>query len=55
MKKTYMLPSAEVMNINGRDAVMAVMSISETTVDTSAGAQLGREEEDFGGAWDTEW
>lgn len=55
MKKTYMQPSVEVMNINGRDAVMTAMSISEDTVDTSAGAQLGREEEDFGGAWDTEW
>ena len=56
MKKTYLQPSAEVMNINGRDAVMTAMSISEDTVNTSTnGVQLGREEEDFGGAWDTEW
>lgn len=56
MKKTYMQPSAEVMNINGRDALMAVMSISNDTVNTSdEGVQLGREEEDFGGPWDTAW
>lgn len=56
MKKTYIQPSAEVMNISGRDAVMNVMSIRETEVNTSTeGVQLGREEEDLGGAWDTEW
>lgn len=57
MKKTYMQPSVEVMNIGGSDAVMeSVLSISNTEVDTSAaGVQLGREEEDFGGPWDSEW
>ena len=58
MKKTYMQPSAEVTNINGKDAVMETfLAISgETTVNTSEdGVQLGREEEDFGGPWDTAW
>lgn len=50
-----MQPSVEVTNINGRDALMTVMSIKEGTVDTTTD-QLGREEEDFGsGPWDTEW
>ena len=54
-----MQPSAEVMNINGRDAVMNITSlgINSTSVDTSMeDVQLGREEEDFtSGPWDTEW
>ena len=42
------------MNISGNDAVM--LNISNTEVNTSdAGVQLGREEEDMGGSWDTEW
>lgn len=58
MKQTYIQPSAEVMNLSGKRAVMETMLIGSdnTTVNTSVdGAQLGREEEDFGGAWDTEW
>ena len=55
MKKTYMQPSAEVMNLNASAMMATSLNISNDTVDTSAGAQLGREEEDFGGAWDTEW
>lgn len=44
--------------MSGKRAVMETMLIGSdnTTVNTSVdGAQLGREEEDFGGAWDTEW
>ena len=58
MKKTYMQPAAEVMNLSGSKAVMdsGILAISNTEVDTTNAAnQLGREEEDFGGAWDTEW
>ena len=57
MKKTYMQPSVEVVNIGGSDALMeSVLNISNTEVNTSdAGVQLGREEEDFGGPWDAEW
>ena len=53
-----MQPAAEVMNLSGSKAVMdsGILAISNTEVDTTNAAnQLGREEEDFGGAWDTEW
>lgn len=59
MKKAYIQPSAEVMNINGRDAVMNItsLSINSASVDTSMDdVQLGREEEGFtSGPWDAEW
>ena len=51
MKKAYIQPSVEVMNISGSDAVM--LNISDTEVDTSAtGVQLSREEEEL--FWDEE-
>ena len=52
MKKTYMQPSVEVMNIGGSDAVMeSVLNISNTEVDTTT-SQLSREEEEL--FWDEE-
>ncbi|MEE1222909.1 MAG: hypothetical protein UHL07_05215 [Bacteroidaceae bacterium] len=51
MKKTYMQPSAEVMNISGKDAVMEpVLSVSNSEVNTVSD-QLSRDEEMF---WDEE-
>ena len=58
MKKAYIQPSVEVVNIGGSDALMeSVLNISNTEVNTSdAGVQLGREEEDLSsGPWDAEW
>ena len=55
MKKNYMQPAVEVMNMNASAMMATSMKINDIEVDTSNGAQLGREEEDLGGAWDTEW
>ena len=61
MKKTYISPSVEVININGATQLMAGSSdikiISDgTKVDTStSGAQLGRENNGSSSVWDQEW
>ena len=56
MKKTYIQPSAEVMNLSGKRAVMETILIGSNGATVTSDQQLGREEEDFaGGPWDAEW
>ena len=58
MKKTYIAPSVETIKVSAVNMLAAsVMSISDTTVDTSNGEQLGREDNGSSapGVWDSEW
>ena len=58
MKKTYITPSVETIKVSAVNMLAAsVMSISDTTVDTSNGEQLGREDNGSSapGVWDSEW
>lgn len=51
MKRTYMQPSVEVVNLNGKDAVAEnMLNISNRTV--ASDQQLSREEEEL--FWDEE-
>ena len=58
MKKTYITPSVETIKVSAVNMLAAsIMSISDTTVDTSNGEQLGREDNGSSapGVWDSEW
>ena len=58
MKKTYITPSVETIKVSAVNMLAAsVMRISDTTVDTSNGEQLGREDNGSSapGVWDSEW
>ena len=60
MKKAYIAPATGVYNIDCVSNIMSgsVMSISDTTVDTSADGgvnQLGREDNAGSNVWDSEW
>ena len=61
MKKSYISPSVEVININGATQLMAgsgikIVSDSGTEVNTSnSGVQLGRENNGSSSVWDQEW
>ena len=63
MKKVYISPSVEVINVNGATQLMAasgdIQIISDgTTVNTSAdggAAQLGRDNNGSSSVWDQEW
>ena len=60
MKKAYDAPTTEEDNIDCGSNIMSgrVMSISDTTVDTSADGgvnQLGREDNAISNIWDSEW
>ena len=64
MKKVYISPSVEVININGATQLMAASGIKivsgtdAPTVNTSengGSAQLGRENNGSSSVWDQEW
>ena len=59
MKKAYIAPATGVYNIDCVTNIMsasgATMTISNTTVNTSEGDQLGREENSVSNVWDSEW
>ena len=57
MKKKYISPSATIFSINAVTLMAAseTMTISETTVNTSDGEQLGRESNPGSNLWDQEW
>ena len=58
MKKKYISPSATIFSINAVTLMAASerMTISDTTtVNTSAGEQLGRESNPGSNLWDQEW
>lgn len=57
MKKKYISPSATIFSINAVTLMAAseTMTISDTTVNTSAGEQLGRESNPGSNLWDQEW
>ncbi len=57
MKKTYIAPSVEVIKVGAISMLAASMRINDTTVDTSDGGQLGREDNTPGSPnlWDQGW
>ena len=65
MKKTYISPSVEIININGAthlmvgsDRTMQINSGSGTEINTSEGGgvnQLGRDNIGSSSVWDQEW
>ncbi len=58
MKKTYIAPSVETIKVSAVNMLAASLQVfSETEVDTSAGGQLGREDNgpSAPSIWDSEW
>ena len=57
MKKTYIVPSVEVIKVDVANVMATSMAINEATVDTSdLGQQLSRELENSMKAWEqTSW
>ena len=57
MKKTYITPSVEVFKVGAVNILAASLGISETSVDTSDGGQLGREDNSSSrpGIWEQGW
>ena len=61
MKKAYIAPATGVYNIGAASIIAAstgeTMTIysSDITVNTSDGAQLGREDNSGSNIWDSEW
>ena len=58
MKKTYIAPSVETRKVSAVNMLAASLQVfSETEVDTSAGGQLGREDNgpSAPSIWDSEW
>ena len=58
MKKTYITPSVETIKVSAVNMLATSLIINkERTVDTSAGDQLGREDNGSSapGVWDSEW
>ena len=54
MKKTYISPEMSTMNM-GMESMIATSIHIANDITVNQGSELNREEEDLGGAWDTEW